>query len=208
MPQAIDMFMSSCTLFVFFSLIEYAIVNVMMGDISDIERKDKDPSSVSHIRNIIKIGHSKLARKTTICVNKVRPELIWLWDDNYPPGMPGVQIFLFDAATQDELTPRETNYSISLMLIVLLIFSACVQSSHEWESGRDNDKHDHIIRNTEASLNCCRRMPRPYQWNNLQTLAPEWEATLTPTTTTTSSPPPQATELPQVLRRFVNNNEH
>ena len=66
------MFMSSCTLFVFFSLIEYAIVNVMMGDISDIERKDKDPSSVSHIRNIIKIGHNKLARKTTICINKVR----------------------------------------------------------------------------------------------------------------------------------------
>ena len=65
------MFMSSCTLFVFFSLIEYAIVNVMMGDISDIERKDKDPSSVSHIRNIIKIGHNKLARKTTICINKV-----------------------------------------------------------------------------------------------------------------------------------------
>ena len=65
------MFMSSCTLFVFFSLIEYAIVNVMMGDISDIERKDKDPSSVSHIRNMIKMGHSKLARKTTICINKV-----------------------------------------------------------------------------------------------------------------------------------------
>ena len=102
MSQAIDMFMSSCTLFVFFSLIEYAIVNVMMGDISDIERKDKDPSSVSHIRNIIKIGHSKLARKTTICVNKVSLELIWLWDDNYTPEMPGVQIFLSDAATQDE----------------------------------------------------------------------------------------------------------
>ena len=32
-PQAIDMFMSSCTFFVFFSLIEYAFVNVMMGDI-------------------------------------------------------------------------------------------------------------------------------------------------------------------------------
>ena len=31
--QAIDMFMSSCTFFVFFSLIEYAFVNVMMGDI-------------------------------------------------------------------------------------------------------------------------------------------------------------------------------
>ena len=69
--KAIDMFMSSCTLFVFFSLIEYAFVNVMMGDVSEIERKDKQKASVSHIRNIINIGQTKLARKTTICVNKV-----------------------------------------------------------------------------------------------------------------------------------------
>ena len=33
--QAIDLFMSSCMIFVFLSLIEYAFVNVMMGDISD-----------------------------------------------------------------------------------------------------------------------------------------------------------------------------
>ena len=39
--QAIDIFMSSCTVFVFLSLIEYAFVNVMMGDISEIERKDQ-----------------------------------------------------------------------------------------------------------------------------------------------------------------------
>ena len=70
--KAIDMFMSSCTLFVFFSLIEYAIVNVMMGDISDIERKDKDNTNVSHIRNMVRIGQNRLARKTTICINKVR----------------------------------------------------------------------------------------------------------------------------------------
>jgi hypothetical protein len=30
------MFMSSCTFFVFLSLIEYAFVNVMMGDIRDM----------------------------------------------------------------------------------------------------------------------------------------------------------------------------
>ena len=66
------MFMSSCTLFVFFSLIEYAIVNVMMGDISDIERKDKDPASVNQLRNIIKFGQRRLSRKTTICVNQVQ----------------------------------------------------------------------------------------------------------------------------------------
>ena len=41
--------MSSCTVFVFLSLIEYAFVNVMMGDISEVERKDK----ATHLRNII-----------------------------------------------------------------------------------------------------------------------------------------------------------
>lgn len=41
--------MSSCTVFVFLSLIEYAFVNVMMGDISEVERKDK----TSQLRNII-----------------------------------------------------------------------------------------------------------------------------------------------------------
>ena len=41
--------MSSCTVFVFLSLIEYAFVNVMMGDISEVERKDK----ASHLRSII-----------------------------------------------------------------------------------------------------------------------------------------------------------
>ena len=48
-PQAIDIFMSSCTVFVFLSLIEYAFVNVMLGDISDVERKDK----TAHIRSVI-----------------------------------------------------------------------------------------------------------------------------------------------------------
>jgi hypothetical protein len=41
--------MSSCTVFVFLSLIEYAFVNVMMGDISEVERKDK----ASHLRSLI-----------------------------------------------------------------------------------------------------------------------------------------------------------
>ena len=69
--KAIDMFMSSCTLFVFFSLIEYAIVNVMMGDISDIERKDKDNTNERTFKNMVRIGQNRLARKTTICINKV-----------------------------------------------------------------------------------------------------------------------------------------
>ena len=40
--QAIDLFMSSCMIFVFLSLIEYAFVNVMMGDISDGNENEKN----------------------------------------------------------------------------------------------------------------------------------------------------------------------
>nr|XP_040579804.1 glycine receptor subunit alpha-4-like [Lepeophtheirus salmonis] len=54
--KAIDMFMSSCTVFVFLSLIEYAFVNVMMGDISEVERKDK----TAHLRNIIVTANSNI----------------------------------------------------------------------------------------------------------------------------------------------------
>ena len=48
--------MSSCTVFVFLSLIEYAFVNVMMGDISEVERKDK----TGHLRNIIVTANTNL----------------------------------------------------------------------------------------------------------------------------------------------------
>ena len=43
--------MSSCTVFVFLSLIEYAFVNIMMGDISEVERKDK----ATHLRSILHV---------------------------------------------------------------------------------------------------------------------------------------------------------
>lgn len=33
--QAMDMFMSSCTVFVFLSLMEYAVVNIILGDMVD-----------------------------------------------------------------------------------------------------------------------------------------------------------------------------
>ena len=41
------MFMSGCTVFVFLSLMEYALVNIVMGDIADIEKKKN--SGLSHL---------------------------------------------------------------------------------------------------------------------------------------------------------------
>ena len=37
--KAIDVFMSSCMIFVFFSLMEYALVNVVLGDVPEEERR-------------------------------------------------------------------------------------------------------------------------------------------------------------------------
>lgn len=60
--KAIDMFMSSCTFFVFFSLIEYAFVNVIMGDISEIERKDRGVKQQTS-------AQQKLLKSLTNCAN-------------------------------------------------------------------------------------------------------------------------------------------
>ncbi|CAG0919156.1 unnamed protein product [Notodromas monacha] len=50
--KGIDFFMSSCTVFVFFSLMEYAVVNVVLGDLVD--------SDESYLRK----GMRQLSRKT------------------------------------------------------------------------------------------------------------------------------------------------
>jgi len=63
--KAIDMFMSSCTFFVFLSLIEYAFVNVMMGDISEIERKDRG----AHMKNLVN-HHKFLKNSVNLCNSK------------------------------------------------------------------------------------------------------------------------------------------
>merc|ERR1719297_264057 len=62
--KAIDMFMSSCTFFVFLSLIEYAFVNVMMGDISEIERKDRG----NHMKNLVN-HHKFLKNSVNLCAS-------------------------------------------------------------------------------------------------------------------------------------------
>ncbi|XP_045107325.1 glycine receptor subunit alphaZ1-like [Portunus trituberculatus] len=40
--KAIDMFMSSCTVFVFLSLMEYAMVNIILGDMVDYKPQDEN----------------------------------------------------------------------------------------------------------------------------------------------------------------------
>uniref|UniRef100_UPI001C70D773 gamma-aminobutyric acid receptor subunit alpha-4-like n=1 Tax=Penaeus japonicus TaxID=27405 RepID=UPI001C70D773 len=47
---AIDVFMSSCTVFVFFSLMEYALVNVVLGDVPE-EYKKTRPRTLMHLPN-------------------------------------------------------------------------------------------------------------------------------------------------------------
>ena len=82
------MFMSSCTFFVFLSLIEYAFVNVMMGDIryythhatwshdlilifSEIERKDRG----NHMKNLVN-HHKFLKNSVNLCAsNQVRNKI-------------------------------------------------------------------------------------------------------------------------------------
>jgi hypothetical protein len=69
MLQGIDFFMSSCTVFVFCSLMEYAVVNVVLGDLVD--------SDESYLRRGMKNISRKQANnrrpRTTLSVSMLRP---------------------------------------------------------------------------------------------------------------------------------------
>ena len=72
--KAIDMFMNACTVFVFCSLIEYALINVIMGDASEIERKNKERKRPGTLTNLLRKARRKLERQTTNCVGQVSGE--------------------------------------------------------------------------------------------------------------------------------------
>ena len=69
--KAIDMFMNACTVFVFCSLIEYALINVIMGDASEIERRKKRKEKGSTLSNIIKKAKKEIGKQTRNCVAQV-----------------------------------------------------------------------------------------------------------------------------------------
>ena len=66
--KAIDMFMNACTVFVFCSLIEYALINVIMGDASDIERRRKEKEKGNRLCNIVKKAKKEIRKQTINCV--------------------------------------------------------------------------------------------------------------------------------------------
>ena len=65
------MFMNACTVFVFCSLIEYALINVIMGDASEIERRKKRKEKGSTLSNIIKKAKKEIGKQTRNCVAQV-----------------------------------------------------------------------------------------------------------------------------------------
>ena len=71
--KAIDMFMNACTVFVFCSLIEYALINVIMGDASEIERKNKrDKKKSGGLSNLLSKARREFNKQKTNCVRQVK----------------------------------------------------------------------------------------------------------------------------------------
>ena len=77
--KAIDMFMNACTVFVFCSLIEYALINVIMGDASDIERRRKEKEKGNRLCNIVKKARKEIRKQTINCVSQACILYLLVW---------------------------------------------------------------------------------------------------------------------------------
>ncbi|XP_076048134.1 glycine receptor subunit alpha-4-like [Oratosquilla oratoria] len=71
--KAIDVFMSSCTVFVFFSLMEYALVNVVLGDVTEETEKRKRPRTLLQITSHQEEAPKKLSAPECLGLSLANP---------------------------------------------------------------------------------------------------------------------------------------